>query len=186
MYEAIQAQAKGLDFGDRVLSVSHSQRLCGLVGVKPGYVTEANYPEHTFCKLDLPSNSYTAVVSDQVLEHVSCVPEQAVEETWRVLKPGGIALHTTCFLAPYHGSKDVKNVSDGDYWRFTPSGLAMLHKKYSKVIAADGWGTPIMPLMGALGLNHMAVPHASWHPLNRLAKMNRPSYGFVVWVIAQK
>jgi SAM-dependent methyltransferase len=186
MYESIKAHTKGIQLGDRILSISNSKHLCTLAGGSLENVFEANYPEYSFCSLGLPSNSYTAVVSDQVLEHVSCPPEQAIEEAYRVLVPGGIALHTTVFMVPYHGSKDYSDVNDGDYWRFTPSGLALLHKKYSRVIAADGWGNPLMPLIGALGLNRMPVPEPSWHPANKLARLNRRSYAFMVWVIAQK
>jgi hypothetical protein len=186
MYESIRAQTKDLQLGDRILTISHSRRLCGLAGGSQEHVTEANYPEQSFCKLDLPSNTYTAVLSDQVLEHISCHPQQAIDEAYRVLAPGGIAIHTTCFMTPYHGSKDYSDVKDGDYWRFTPSGLALLHHKYSKVIVADGWGNPLMPLLGSLRLINMPIPDNSWHPLNKLARLNRQSYAFVVWVIAQK
>jgi ubiquinone/menaquinone biosynthesis C-methylase UbiE len=186
MYESIQAHAKSIDLGNRILSISHSKHLCALAGGSLDNVVEANYPEYSFCNLGLPSDTYTAVVSDQVLEHVSCHPQRAIDEAYRVLVPGGIALHTTVFMAPYHGSQDYSDVNDGDYWRFTPSGLALLHKKYSRVIVADGWGNPLMPLIGALGLNQMPVPRASWHPANRLARLNRKSYAFMVWVIAQK
>ena len=35
-----------------------------------------------------------------------------------------------------------------------------------------------------LGL--LEVPEASWHPLNRLVRLNRKSYAHMVWVIARK
>lgn len=186
MYKAIKAYEKEIDLGDRILSISHSNHLCELVGGRLDQITEANYPEYSFCKLELPSNTYTSIVSDQVLEHISCHPQQAIDEAYRVLVSGGIALHTTCFMVPYHGSPDYTNVNNGDYWRFTPSGLALLHRQYSRVIAAGGWGTPLMSVIGALGLNRMPVPEASWHPLHKLAMHNRKSYAFMVWVISQK
>jgi len=186
MYKAIQRQVSGVEFGPRVLSISHSGTLCSVLGIRENSVSEANYPEQDICNLSLQPDTYSAVISDQVFEHISCVPERAVDEVYRVLAPGGIAVHTTCFLTPYHGSRDFADASNGDYWRFTPSGLQLLHRRYSRVIAADGWGNPLMPLVGGLGLNWMPVPEASWHPLNKLARFNRASYAFVVWVIAQK
>ena len=104
------------------------------------------------------------------------------------MKPGGLAIHTTCFFTPYHGAGDFdfNDTANGDFWRFTQSGLGRLHKDYSEVIVADGWGNPLMPLLGGLGLVHMPVPDARWHPFNKLARMNRRSYAFVVWVVARK
>ena len=186
MYKKLQTQVQSQDLGDRILSISHSNGLCRLLGANPNSIVEANYPEAPINHLPFQTESFSAVVSDQVLEHVECTPTEAVEEVWRVLLPGGIAIHTTCFLVPYHGSQDFSSISDGDFWRFTPSGLSRLHSKYSKVLAADGWGNAFMPVMGALGLTRMPIPDVSWHPLNWLARANRPSYAFSVWVVARK
>jgi SAM-dependent methyltransferase len=186
MYRQMKEQLAGQDLGPRVLSVSHSNFLCKLLGADETAITQANYPDQQIDRLKFEDNSFSAVVSDQVLEHIECTPTEAVDEVYRVLRPGGLAIHTTCFLTPYHGSTDFSDVSDGDYWRYTQSGLARLHKRYAKVLVADGWGNPYMPLITGLGLTHMPVPEASWHPLNRLARLNRPSYAFVVWVAARK
>jgi SAM-dependent methyltransferase len=186
MYREIQARIQPQDLGDKILSISHSTELCRLLGADQDSIVEANYPDERINQLSFQSEIFSAVVSDQVLEHVECTPNEAIEEVWRVLRPGGIAIHTTCFLAPYHGSTDFSDFSNGDFWRFTPSGLSRLHSRYSKVLAADGWGNGFMPLMGALGLTRMPIPDVSWHPLNWLARANRPSYAFVVWVVARK
>jgi hypothetical protein len=61
-----------------------------------------------------------------------------------------------------------------------------LHARYAEVIAADGWGNVLIPLLGGLGLLSAPVPKASWHPFNKLARLNRPSYAWVVWIIARK
>lgn len=186
MYKRLREQLKDQDLGDRVLSISHSQKLCYMLGAKPGTISDANYPDCSIDRLPFDDGSFSAVVSDQVLEHVSCTPTEAVEEVRRVLRPSGIAVHTTCFMTPFHGTTDATNLDDGDFWRFTPTGLARLHKSYSQVIVADGWGNTLMPLVGALGLTFERVPEASWHPLNRLATSNRPSYATLVWVAARK
>jgi len=186
MYQMLRYQITGHSLGERVLAISHSRKLCSVLGIPGNSITEANYPEHSIENLCFASESFSAVVSDQVLEHVPCSPCQAVNEVYRVLRPGGLAVHTTCFLTPYHGSNVFADAENGDFWRFTPSGLARLHKDYSEIIAADGWGNPLMPLLGGLGLTQMPVPEVSWHPLNRLARINRRSYAFAVWIIAAK
>jgi SAM-dependent methyltransferase len=186
MYKKLQSVLSGRTLGDRVLSISHSTRLCELAGVDRGNLVEANYPAQQIDKLRFPSDSFSAVVSDQVLEHIECTPSEAVDEVRRVLRPGGLAIHTTCFLTPYHGSQDYSDLGNGDFWRFTPSGLARLHKEYARVITAEGWGNAFMPLVGGLGLTRMPVPETAWHPFNVLARLNRPSYAFVVWVVAEK
>lgn len=186
MYKKLVAEFGQLGLGDRVLSISHSTKLCKLLGARDEHIVEANYPEHVIDKLGYPSESFSAVVSDQVFEHISCTPSEAVNECHRVLRPGGIAIHTTCFLTPYHGSADTSDLSNGDFWRFTPSGLALLHKTYDCVLRADGWGNPFVPMLGGFGLMQTLVPEARWHPLNMLARHNRPSYPYVVWVVARK
>lgn len=186
MYKRIRAQFADRNLGDRILSISHSRKLCTLLGAQDSAILEANYPEHSIGDLHFESNSFSAVVSDQVMEHIACPPEQATAEVFRVLRPGGFAVHTTCFVMPYHGAANDRDLSNGDFWRFSPSGLMRLHAKYSEIIAADGWGNTLTPLLGGLGLLHMPVPEASWHPFNMLARLDRRSYAFVVWIIARK
>jgi SAM-dependent methyltransferase len=186
MYKKLGEQFAGHDLGDRVLSISHSRKLCSLLGAQESAILDANYPEHSLADLRFAANSFSAVVSDQVLEHIACPPEQAVAEVFRVLRPGGFAVHTTAFMMGYHGAADFSDLDNGDFWRFSPSGLMRLHARYAEVIAADGWGNVLIPLLGGLGLLWAPVPEASWHPFNKLARLNRPSYAWVVWIIARK
>lgn len=186
MYKALEADPRCQISVGPVLSISHSTDLASRLSSKKLEIVEANYPDHKINDLRFPDNTFGAVVSDQVFEHVECSPVEAVGEVHRVLKPGGLAIHTTCFLTPYHGSGTPNDIINGDFWRFTPSGLERLHKDYREVIVADGWGNTLMPLLSGLGLIRMPIPEAPWHPLNKLARINRKSYAFVVWVVARK
>jgi ubiquinone/menaquinone biosynthesis C-methylase UbiE len=121
MYRKLRSEFGDRDLGDRVLSISYSRMLCGLLGAHEKAIVQANYPEQSINHLNFSSESFSAVFSDQVLEHIECTPEEAVNEVHRVLRPGGLAIHTTCFLIPYHGSGDFEDLNNGDFWRFTPN-----------------------------------------------------------------
>ena len=60
-----------------VLSISHSQNFCELLGVTPAKLTEANFPEHNILDLKFEDNSFDFVFADEVLEHVEGSPQQA-------------------------------------------------------------------------------------------------------------
>lgn len=122
--------------GGRVLAISRSSKLCKILGLHPESVTEANFPEHNLLSLTFPDESFDFVLSDQVLEHVEGNPQQAIDESWRVLRPGGFAVQA---------------------WLLVRNGMR-----------GDG------------------IPHATWHPLHRIAVRNDPAWPIVTWVIAQK
>jgi hypothetical protein len=96
-----------------------------------------------------------------------------------VLKPGGIAVHTTCFINPIHDAP-------ADYWRFTPEALRHLARGFGEIIAADGWGNRAVWLVDAVGLRMMPIPHAPWHPLHRIATRNDALWPVVTWIVARK
>lgn len=78
---------------------------------------------------DLPfaNNSQDAITCIAVLEHVKN-PFKAVEEMYRVLKPGGYCYVFVPFLYYYHPMKGYY----ADYWRFTRDGVNELFKDFSK------------------------------------------------------
>lgn len=118
MYRHLSRFRQSPRVGAKVLSISHSKHLCEVLGLDRQVVTEANYPEANMLSLLFADGSFDYVVSDQVLEHVEGDPQVAIDETLRVLRPGGIAIHATCFINPIH---EVP----GDFWRFTPGGAAI-------------------------------------------------------------
>jgi len=162
-----------------VLSISRSEGLGRLLGFEDEQITDAAYPEHSMFALPFDDEEFDAVVSDQVLEHLQGDPKDAIDETFRVLKPNGIALHTTCFMNPMHACPN-------DYWRFTPQALELLTTKHAEIIDARGWGNPYVWLYSAIGLRFMPVPHARWHPGHWIATRNDPAWPIVTWVLAQK
>lgn len=68
--------------------------------------------------LDLEPESAGAVLMLDTLEHVE-FPRKAMEETYRVLRPGGICLISSVMNFPIHEYPH-------DFWRFTPQGFKSL------------------------------------------------------------
>jgi len=180
MYGRLQSIGPKLPIKNgRVLSISQSAILAELVGLEPSEVVPADYPEQNVLALDFESESFDCVVSDQVLEHVEGNPQKAIDESWRVLRHGGVAIHTMCFANPIHSSPK-------DFWRFTPAALTLLHSKWREVIEVGGWGN--FQVLSAMqdGLRFTPVPLAKWHPFHRLAVKNDPTWPIVTWIVAQK
>jgi SAM-dependent methyltransferase len=166
--------------GKTILSISHSETLIRCLGLESARVVEANYPEYSATDLsDFGSGGFDYVLSDQVLEHVEGDPQRVFEETLRLLKPGGIAVHTTCFINPIHGWPS-------DFWRFTPNCLSMLAKQFSEIIEVGGFGNRATWVMDYLGLRFAPVPHAKWHPLHIAATKNDPMWPVSTWIVARK
>jgi SAM-dependent methyltransferase len=182
MYSRIHEKLGDTSWRDeqRCLSVSGSRFLCELIGLQDRQITEVSYPDHSLLDMrQFGDNTFDIVVSDQVLEHLEGDPQKAFSETYRLLVPGGIALHTTCFTNEIHWGPE-------DYWRFTPDALAYLARDFSEVIDAGGWGNRLTWVLDWAGLRMFPVPHAQWHPLHKVATFNEPAWPIVTWVIARK
>ncbi len=163
----------------KVLSISHSIPLCKYLNMDSLQIIEANYPEHDLLNLDaFPEDDFDYVICDQVLEHVEGSPQIAVDECFRVLKPGGTLVLATCFINPIH--------MDADFWRFTPSALNILCKKFSEIIEAGGWGNVYVWILSWMGLRFVSIPKVSWHPLHIFAMKNNDKIPVVTWIIAKK
>jgi SAM-dependent methyltransferase len=76
--------------------------------------------------IPLADESMDAVICLAVLEHVHD-PIRAMEEVFRILKPGGKALVYVPFLYYYHDHKGIY----GDYWRFTHDTLVRFALPYT-------------------------------------------------------
>lgn len=165
--------------GARTLSISDSLHLCSLLGLADTKIDEANYPAANILALPFEDEAFDFVVSDQVFEHIEGDPFGAMAETLRVLRPGGVLVHTTCFINPVHGFP-------GDFWRFTPDALALMAGGGVEVIEAAGWGNRMVWIAAALGFRRAPVPHATWHPLHWVATRNNPLWPLATWVVARK
>lgn len=72
--------------------------------------------------IDLPSDSVDTVLSFDTLEHVE-YPVKAMEEVYRILKPGGIAIISSVMNFRIHDHPY-------DYWRFTPEAFRTILKPF--------------------------------------------------------
>jgi SAM-dependent methyltransferase len=178
MYDYLSKSIKMDNYNGKTLSISHSSRLCQCLGISKLNIIEANYPDYNILSLPFSDNQFDYVVSDQVLEHVEGDPQTVFDETFRILKPGGIAIHTTCFINPIHEYPD-------DFWRFTPQGLKYLGRKFSS-IEVGSWGNPYVWLIVWLGLRFDGIPVSRWHPLHHLAILNCENWAIVTWVVVRK
>jgi SAM-dependent methyltransferase len=180
MYQHLEQMGYRLPnrFG-RVLSISDSSNIADLLKIDVTEIVESKYPESNILDLKYADKSFDFVFSDQVLEHVEGDPQRAIDECYRVLKPNGIAVHTTCFMNPVHGSPK-------DFWRFTPEALCLLHKNWGNIIDSGGWGNFDVWSVVNIGMRFEGVPHARWHPYHKMAIKNDLEWPIVTWVIAAK
>lgn len=77
-------------------------------------------------KLPLPDESVDAIICIALLEHVEN-PLLAMDEMYRVLKPGGYIYIYVPFLYYYHPEPGYY----GDFYRFTYDGVKYLTRKFS-------------------------------------------------------
>jgi SAM-dependent methyltransferase len=180
MYDHMRELAESLPNreGD-VLSVSDSTRLCSVMHVNAKSLVEADYPDHNLLALQFPDASFDFVLCDQVLEHVEGSPQQAVDEIWRVLRPGGVAVITSCFVYRLHNAP-------GDFWRFSPDGLRLLAGRFSRILDNGGWGNFKASRLLLTDMRFEGLPRTKWHPLHRVAVKNDPDWPILTWVVAQK
>jgi SAM-dependent methyltransferase len=101
--------------------------------------------------LGLASATFDVVLCTEVLEHIP-EPQAAIDEMFRVLKPGGTLLLTTRFLFPIHDAPH-------DYFRFTKFGLQHLVRRFDAVVIEEETTTvgTLAVLVQRLGLQTDSV-----------------------------
>jgi ubiquinone/menaquinone biosynthesis C-methylase UbiE len=164
----------------KILGISGITNFNSLIDKKQSEIIEADYPKVDMQNLPYSENQFNFVISDQVIEHLEN-PQKAIAESLRVLRNGGIAMHTTCFINYIH-------CCPKDYWRFSPDALKFLCKNFSEILCSGGWGNRIAILLCMLSdkFRFARIPQNKWSPRNFIATYNEDKYPIVTWIIAKK
>jgi SAM-dependent methyltransferase len=181
MYRSLANRLADVDGPERTcLCISGSKGLARILGLRQAALAEAIYPEANLLDLPQADASVDFVVSDQVLEHVEGDPFRAVAESVRVLRPGGQAVHTTCFVNEIHAAP-------GDFWRFTPQALELLARTAgAEVVVSGGWGNRQALEIIDLGFRMQKAPEDPKNPVYRIAMRRDPRFPIATWVILRK
>lgn len=100
--------------------------------------------------LDLPSDSVGTILCFDTLEHVE-YPHRAVEEMFRVLRPGGFLAITSVMDFHIHDHPH-------DYWRFTPDAFRSLLRPFTQT-QVDWAGREIFPhTVVGIGVKGATIP----------------------------
>ena len=83
-------------------------------------------------RLPLKDGIADAVICEASLEHF-LEPEKAVQEMWRILKPGGRLYASVPFIVGFHASPH-------DYYRWTEAGVRELFSEFHPAEIGVGWG----------------------------------------------
>lgn len=102
-------------------------------------------------KLPMKSASVDGVICHYVLEHVPN-PWRAMEEIFRVLSPGGIALFGLPFMHVYHGDSNRY----ADYYRFSRDAALYLFREFSEVQLQPIEDAITAPLSMLLGYHYLS------------------------------
>ena len=167
-----------------ILGISGIRNFYPFINMKNAELTELDYPELDYPEIDMQNlpykdNSFDFVISDQVIEHLEN-PKKAILESYRVLKRGGIAVHTTCSTICTHPWPE-------DFWRFSPDALKYFCTDFSEIIQCEGWGNRIAIILCLIsGRFNTDVPERKLSIRRKIATINEKKYPIVTWVIARK
>jgi len=133
------------------------------------FKTEANfYIDEEGRVPDIPDNHADFLFSSMVLEHVY-EPAIYLDECYRMLKPGGIALVSTLGNWIYHATPD-------DYWRWMAPGLRR---------ELETAGFEVLELDGIMGMLSISAQFLQDGLRDKLPKFLRPYFIFVLQGLVQ-
>jgi SAM-dependent methyltransferase len=163
----------------RGLAISRSLPLARILGLNLAKIEEVNFPEFDLTALPFGDGQFDFCVSDQVLEHLTD-PFAAVAESFRVVKPGGYVVITTCFMNELH-------LDPVDFWRFTPAALELLCKpNRAEILEIGGWGNREVWAYIDAGFRFEKIPENPQNPIYNLVMKNESAYSITTWVVAKK
>lgn len=112
--EILNDGSLGLDVGGQRRLHPHLRTLNLEPIHKADYIADAE-------AIPMPDETFALVVTQETLEHLKN-PDRAMNEMYRVLKPGGLLFCQVPFIIGYHPAP-------GDFWRFTKEGIAALAER---------------------------------------------------------
>lgn len=165
-----------------VLDMSGSLRLATQVelNISQSIIIKGKYPDICFPKTNLESNKFDLVLSDQVFEHIKASPWETSQEINRILKPGGLALITTCFCMPLHRAPS-------DYFRFSEESLELIFSDCNfKILQTGSWGNRAIWYLSNMGFRFMPVPHNIENPIHKIAIASEKGSEIATWILVEK
>jgi SAM-dependent methyltransferase len=179
MYQRIGA-AIGHQLRGKILGISGIENFERWIDRPNSRVVDVWYPLVDMQKLPFQAEEFDVVISDQVISNVRN-PFGAVQESFRVLKKGGLAIHTSCFWNP------ILNYPK-DYFRFSPDGLRALCPENVEIVECGGWGNRLAMMLMLIRdpfFRFMQIPDRPG--LRRwLATYNDERYPMLTWIVARK
>ncbi|MEH6636965.1 MAG: methyltransferase domain-containing protein [Halioglobus sp.] len=110
-------------------------------------------------KIPFPDASFDNVISNQVFEHVE-QPDTYLDESYRVLKPGGLFLITVPFLWDEHEQPH-------DYNRYTSYGIRVILERHEfEILEARKSVADIRVVFQVLNAYVVKATATRWHSLN--------------------
>lgn len=134
--------------------------------------------------LPFASESFDFIVSIAVLEHLQH-PPVAMNEAWRVLKPGGSFVGTVAFLEPFHGNSYYHHTHLGTLNSLRGAGFEVTHVAPSTTwtvldAQAEMALFPKMPrLLRKALLSPLQLAHRLWWTVGRLLGKTNDSVSVV-------
>lgn len=163
-----------------ILGISGINNFYPLIDPQHSEITEVEYPAVDMQNLPFDNEIFDFVITDQVIEHIKDF-QKAIQESKRVLKKGGVIIHTTCFINYLHPEPI-------DFWRFSPEALRYLFRDFSEIIQCEGWGNRLALILCCISnrFRFINITKLKWKRLKFIATLNEESYPIVTWVVAKK